>query len=369
MNYTQEQWIYAFVVTVACFYAINTVVCVFCLAIFPLQEKERVSMKMLSLCCAVLAATFCSITCDQMASAQCVPAADSRADVNQDGDVNAVDLAVIRNGANWEHPVECPTEQPDGPMVIEASPERTTVMLALPHKTYRISVPASQVISGRTLIGNRLGTAINVRQDTLILNCTIRNWQTGVGSGDPNVKVWIVNSTITGCTDYGAYLPGTGVAVIGTTIRNVGGTCLRLPHYSDAVVYDTTIESSARRLLLKAHNATRLGKPYSSGLWVEGCTFIGSDTQDYLVSVAPQNKSMTEDVRDATFFDCDFVFGQKTKIGLLLGGTGMVAERCSFDAKKGVPTRWAIVGERQGVSPYDTPLVVDCVSNGSELVR
>ncbi len=305
---------------------------------------------------------------------QCIPAENRLADVNTDGVVDAGDLLVIRQGTNWQRQIECPPDAAT-PLVIDIGPERATATLTLDHSpngkrmVWSIDVPRSQVIQGRTLIGNGTKTAINVRQDTLIINCTIRNWQTGVGSGDPNVKVWVVNSTITDCTDYGAYLPGTGVAVIGSTIRNIGGTCLRLPHYNGAVVYDNTIEASTRRILIKAHNAARLGKPFSSGLWVEKCTFIGSDTQDYLVTVAPQNRNMWEDVRDATFFDCDFVFGKKTKIGLLLGGTGMRVEHCVFDATLGVPTRWGIVGERQGLSPYVPPVVIGSRAAGAPLER
>ena len=305
----------------------------------------------------------------------CVPADDPRADVNMDGVVDSGDLLVIRSGLNWGRRIECPpTPSPTPPPVtdplrIDLTPTINTVTLTLPHQVYTISVPPSKTISNQTLIGDWTKTAVNVRGDTLILNCTIKNWQTGVGNGSPDAKVWIVNSIIEDCVDYGAYLPGTEIAVIGSQIRRIGGTCLRLPYYKNAVVYDTTIESSDRRLLIKAHNATRLGKPFSSGLWIQGCTFIGSSTQDYLCSVAPQNKDMTEDVRNATFYDCDFTFGPQTKIGLLFGGVGMKAEKCRFDAKQGVPTRWAIVGEQQGVSPYQPPTVINCTADGAPLER
>jgi hypothetical protein len=227
-----------------------------------------------------------SQSCNQRAEAAPL---NPRADVNQDGCVDANDLLEVRRPGNWG---ECVATPP----------------------------PARKVVS---YSGPAKSTAYDITYGGRVLeNLDIRSNQRAIVADVFWAKRGAYGLTIRDCTiesvDYGLYTGFSGVTVQRTTIRTTGGSIVRVTDGVGVLFEDCTFTSGAADTAVRVCNGR--------DITFRRCKFIGC--RPYGLDIREQYRGEGGCPRDVLLEDCEFIASADTIHAVRIAGQGVRLVRC-----------------------------------------
>lgn len=256
---------------------------------------------------------------------------DPRADVNQDGCVNAGDLAVVRQPGNWGECVETPP--PVRKVVSYSGPAESTA--------YEIRLPA-----------------------TVLSNLDIRSTQRGIVADEFWAALGVQGLVIEDCDirthSYGLYSGISGVTVLRTTFTAEQRDPVRITNGTGYTFEDCTFSMPLADVAVRVHgNASRVT--------FRRCTFY---CWSWGVDIGEQYRGAGGCVRDVTFEDCTFVASPHTIHAVRIRGQNVRLVRCKgvgFDKAQSGAT-FATV-EKHSCEPTGAVLEGCTVDGGRPLLK
>jgi len=257
--------------------------------------------------------------------------ADQRADVNQDGCVNAADLLIVRDPSNWQQCVATP------------APTRTVVSYSGPPES----------------------TAYDVRTSaTVLANLDIRSTQRGIVADEFWGALGVQGLLIEDCTvnshSYGLYSGISGVTVLRTTFNAAMRDPVRITNGSGYTFEDCTFSMPQADVAVRIHGS-------ASNITFRRCTFY---CYSWGVDIGEQYRGAGGCVRDVTFEECTFIASEHTIHAVRIRGQNVTLLRCrgiGFD--KALSGATFATAEKHSCEPTGARLIGCTVDGGKPLLK